>query len=74
MNLPNPQQLEGDALTADNIDSFKRYDCTRYERCISTAARRGWTQFHCNACAAYEPLPVDHPARRLFTVGRRKEP
>lgn len=71
----NPQPIDGDddvvfsdgSIALDVIDALpKRYDCRRYERCLSTAARNGWTQFHCRDCKSYEALPADDPARRLF--------
>lgn len=72
MSLPNPQQMAADLITEDTIDEYKRYDCTRYDRCLDVAVLRGWPQFHCNDCTTYEPLPDDHPSRRLFSSAGRK--
>lgn len=72
----NPQPLDDESillsdggLALDDIDRVgKRYDCRRYDRCLTTAARNGWTQFHCRDCKSYEALPADDPARRLFAL------
>lgn len=71
MSFPNPQQLAAELVTEDSVDDYKRYDCTRYDHCLSIVIRRGWAQFHCNDCSMYEPLPIDHPSRRLFSKAGR---
>lgn len=54
---PNPQPLEFAALTIESVDEWKRSDCVHYVRCMDTAVRHNWSQFHCNDCRAYEPVP-----------------
>ena len=41
-------------LTIDNIDEYKKSDCRFYEKCMNHAAKKGWSQFHCNTCKIYE--------------------
>ncbi len=41
-------------LTIDNIDEYKKSDCRFYENCMNHAAKKGWSQFHCNTCKIFE--------------------
>lgn len=64
-DLPNPQPLE-ELLTVDGVDQYKRFDCYLYTRCLTTASNAGWSQFHCNDCSVYVPIPDDDPSNDGF--------
>lgn len=61
MPNPRPHPLQ---LTVEGVAEAKRWDCRRYEFCLDAAARAGWHQFHCNACAAYLPGEITFKIRR----------
>jgi hypothetical protein len=69
--LPNPKELDM-ILTTDGVEEYKRYDCRTYAKCLDAAADAGWSQFHCNDCRAYIPIPKSDPAHRVFAHAGRK--
>ena len=50
---PRPLELLT-TLTEDDVELYKRLDCARYDDCLTAAALRGFQQFTCNRCHAYE--------------------
>jgi hypothetical protein len=55
MALKNPLELDSEIdLSPRSVVKFKRTDCAFYSECMDQAARKGWRQFHCNSCKAFE--------------------
>jgi hypothetical protein len=59
----NPQPMADIEIPVEEIDSWKKSDCKRYEQCLDHAAKAGWEQFNCRACHIYE---YDPDVKQMF--------
>jgi hypothetical protein len=56
LKTKTPLELDSEIdLSPRSVVRFKRTECAFYQDCMDVAARKGWKQFHCNSCNAFEP-------------------
>jgi hypothetical protein len=57
-------------LCSENVDDYKRTNCTRYNSCLDMAASKGWPQFHCNSCDAFVEAALPEPNKDWEMLSR----
>lgn len=62
---------DANALTAENVDSIKRTDCSMYNECLDQADIADWAGFSCEHCKAYQAITAEQremDVERLITA------